>query len=145
MRSEAMNSANMDTPAAGQDDSAGRGASQKVAAASAGGVIAAFLASLCCVGPVVFGALGVGVGATGFLASTADALSVLVPYRPIFIVLAILGIGISFYTVYKQPRAVCDAIGTCAQAGPKALRALVWIAAWTALTLILSAYWLGFF
>jgi len=140
-----MTSANMDTPAAGPDDSAVPGAPQKVAAASAGGVIAAFLASLCCVGPVVFGALGVGVGTTGFLASTANALSMLVPYRPIFIVLAILGIGISFYAVYNQPKEGCEAAETCVQPWPKALRALVWIAAGTALALILSAYWLGFF
>ena len=145
MRNEAMTSAKMGTPVAVPDEGAVPGTSRKVAAASAGGVIAAFLASLCCVGPVVFGALGVGVGATGFLASTANALSVLVPYRPIFIVLAILGVGISFYTVYTQPKVVCDATGTCAQTGPKALRAFVWIAAGITLTLILSAYWLGFF
>ena len=135
----------MDTPAGEQDHNAVESASHKVAAASAGGVIAAFLASLCWIGPVVFGVLGVGVGATGILASTANTLSVLVPYRPIFIVLAILAIGISFYAVYKQPTAVCDATGTCVQTRPKALRAFVWIAAGITLTLILSAYWLGFF
>ena len=140
-----MTLANMDTPVAEPDEGAVPETSRKVAAASAGGVITAFLASLCCIGPVVFGALGVGVGSTGFLVSTANALSVLVPYRPIFIALAILGIGISFYTVYKQPSVACDATRTCAQSGPTALRALVWIAAGTALTLILSAYWLGFF
>ena len=108
-------------------------------------MIAAFLASLCCVGPVVFGAFGVGVGTTGFLASTASALSVLVPYRPIFIVLVILGIGIGFYAVYKTPTAACATTETRAQSGPKALRACVWISAGIALVLILSSYWLGFF
>ncbi len=49
--------------------------------ASIGGIIAAFLASLCCIGPVLFAALGVGAGATGMLASTAGFLKAFVPYR----------------------------------------------------------------
>lgn len=56
-------------------------------------VLAAFGASLCCVGPILFVTLGVGAG----LASTFE------PLRPWFTGLAILGLGIGFYTVYGRP------------------------------------------
>lgn len=59
---------------------------------SAGGVAAAFLASLCCVGPLLFVSLGVGAG----LASTFE------PLRPLFggVMLALFAIG--FWTVYGR-------------------------------------------
>ena len=59
---------------------------------SAGGVVAAFLASLCCVGPLLFVSLGVGAG----LASTFE------PLRPLFggVMLALFAVG--FWTVYGR-------------------------------------------
>ena len=75
---------------------------------SVGGLSAALLASVCCIGPLVFAALGVGVGATGFLAGTAGFLKGLLPYRPAFIGLTILLLGVSFYLAYGKPKsAVC--------------------------------------
>lgn len=56
----------------------------------AGGVIAAFLASLCCVGPLLFVSLGVGAG----LASTFE------PLRPLFGVLMIGLLAAGFWAVY---------------------------------------------
>lgn len=55
-------------------------------------VLAAFGASLCCVGPILFVTLGVGAG----LASTFE------PLRPLFTALTVLGLGIGFYTVYGR-------------------------------------------
>lgn len=57
-----------------------------------GGVLAAFLASLCCVGPLLFVTLGVGAG----LASTFE------PLRPLFgaVMLALLAAG--FWAVYGR-------------------------------------------
>lgn len=60
--------------------------------AGTGGVVAAFLGSLCCVGPLAFVALGVGAG----LASTFE------PLRPIFGVLMVAMLGLGFYTVYGR-------------------------------------------
>jgi hypothetical protein len=65
---------------------------RKALVTSAGGVAAAFLGSLCCVGPLLFVTLGVGAG----LASTFE------PLRPIFgvVMLALLAVG--FWTVYGR-------------------------------------------
>jgi mercuric ion transport protein len=114
--------------------------------ASLGGLIAAFFASLCCIGPVVFSALGVGVGATGMLASTAGFLKGLVPYRPFFIVVAIVAIGTGFYLVYRKPQAGCSAESSCSD-GKARSKSVVWLWMATGFTLIflLSPYWLGIF
>lgn len=64
----------------------------------AGGVVAAFLASLCCVGPLLFVTLGVGAG----FASAFE------PLRPLFGVLMLAFLAAGFYAVYGR-RMVADA------------------------------------
>lgn len=112
---------------------------------SVGGLSAALLASVCCIGPLVFAALGVGVGATGFLAGTAGFLKGLLPYRLAFIGLTILLLGISFYLAYGKPKpAVCAPGEMCAPETRSGMnRAWFWIMAAFALVLILAPYWLG--
>lgn len=112
---------------------------------SVGGLSAALLASVCCIGPLVFAALGVGVGATGFLADTAGVLKGLLPYRLAFIGLTILLLGIGFYLAYRKPESVRCAPGeVCAQGNPKdGNRTWLWIMASLALMLVLAPYWLG--
>lgn len=112
---------------------------------SVGGLSAALLASVCCIGPLVFAALGAGVGATGFLAGTAGFLKGLLPYRPAFIGLTILLLGISFYLAYGKPKfAVCAPGEGCAPGTRSGVnRAWFWIMAAFALVLILAPYWLG--
>ncbi len=61
--------------------------------AGVGGVAAAFLGSLCCVGPLLFVTLGVGAG----LASTFE------PLRPVFAVVMLALFGLAFYSVYGSP------------------------------------------
>lgn len=108
-----------------------------------GGLVAAFFASICCIGPVVFAALGVGIGATGFLAGTAGFLKALLPYRPVFIGLTMLLLGISFYQAYRRPKSVCAPGERCA---PGAMietnRLVLWMLAAFALALLLAPYWL---
>lgn len=58
--------------------------------AGVGGVTAAFLGSLCCLGPLLFVTLGVGAG----LASTFE------PLRPVFAVIMLALFGLAFYSVY---------------------------------------------
>ena len=64
--------------------------------AALGAVGAAFLAALCCVGPLLFVTLGVGAG----LASTFE------PLRPLFSAVTIGFLAVGFYLVYwKRPSA----------------------------------------
>lgn len=114
-----------------------------ITAASAGGLITAFLASLCCIGPLVFAALGVGVGATGALAGTAGFLKALLPYRPWFIGLTILWLGLSFSVAYRKPSAGEPSCQACSPvSGSRPNRWLLWIIAALAVALVLAPYWL---
>jgi len=120
-------------------------AKSAMAGSSAGGLLAAFLASICCIGPVVFAALGVGVGATGFLANTAGVLKALLPYRPLFIGLTAVLLGVSFYVAYRRPMvgdATCQACVSASGFRPN--RWLLWIIAGLAVALVLAPYWLEF-
>lgn len=118
-------------------------ANTAMTATSTGGLLAALLASVCCVGPLVFAALGVGVGATGFLAGTAGVLKALLPYRPLFMGLTAGFLGLGFYLAYRKPRAVGAACEACVPAsGVRRSRLLLWIVAGLAAALVLAPYWL---
>lgn len=119
--------------------------SEPVTILSVGGLSAALLASVCCIGPLAFAALGVGVGATGFLAGTAGVLKGLLPYRPAFIGLTILLLGIGFYLAYRKPEPTrCVPGEVCAQENQRGRnRTWLWIMALLALALVLAPYWLG--
>ncbi|MBK9307783.1 MAG: mercury transporter MerT [Nitrospira sp.] len=112
---------------------------------SIGGLSTALLASVCCIGPMVFVALGVGVGATGFWAGTAGWLKGLLPFRPAYIGLTILLLGIGFYLAYRKPKSARCAPGEmCAQDHSRhGNRTWLWIIASLALILVLAPYWLG--
>ena len=69
-------------------------------------VISAFLASLCCLGPLAFAALGLG---------GAGLLVKFEPYRPYFIAITLALLGLGFYITYRKP-AVAKLAG--AQAAP---------------------------
>ena len=114
-----------------------------ITAASAGGLIAALLASVCCIGPVAFAALGIGIGATGFLAGTAGVLKTLLPYRPLFIGLTAVCLGVSFYLAYRKSSSLDSSCHTCVPgAGSRPNRLLLWIIAGLAVALVLAPYWL---
>lgn len=57
-----------------------------------GGVLAAFLGSLCCAGPLLFVTLGVGAG----LASALE------PFRPAFGFVMVAFLAVAFWTVYGR-------------------------------------------
>ena len=62
------------------------------------GVLAAFGASACCVGPLVLLALGIGGAWIGNL-------TLFEPYRPLFIGLTLLFLGLGFRKLYLVPQA----------------------------------------
>lgn len=70
--------------------------------AGAGTIIAALLATSCCIGPAVFIISGVSVGFLGTL-SFLDA------YSPYFLGVAVLLLGYSFYRLYLRPvKCACE-------------------------------------
>ena len=75
--------------------------------ASAAAVGAAFLASACCIGPLLFVTLGVGAGLAAWME----------PVRPLFVALTVALLGLGFYTVYGRPIARDGAAAIGAQPG----------------------------
>ena len=78
----------------------------------AAGILAAVGASICCVGPLVLLALGVSGAWIG-------SLTALEPYRPFFIGLTLLFLGLAFHRLYLARR-VCTPGSACAD--PRALK-----------------------
>jgi len=93
---------------------------------SVGGVIAAVLASLCCIAPVVLALMGVG-GIAAF--------SAFEEYRPHFIGLTVVLIGVAFFFAYRKREVKCDD-GTCTVE-----RAGIWnrVGVWSATLIAASA------
>ncbi len=95
-----------------------------------GSVVAAFLASLCCLGPLLLGGLGLG---TVLVATFA-------PLRPYFLALSGTLLGVGFYFVYRKPKSAQTCEGeTCAPRGPRkrAAKTMLWVAAVGVLALAL--------
>lgn len=99
------------------------------------GMLAAIGASVCCVGPLVLLALGIG-------GSWVGSLTVMQPYRPFFIGLALLFLGLTFRKLYLVPQ-VCAPDTPCAD--PRQIqrqRLTFWIVALLLLGL-LAVPWLA--
>jgi mercuric ion transport protein len=101
--------------------------SKKLTAASVGGaIVAAFASSLCCVGPLLFAALGLG---------GAGLLVKLEAYRPYFAALTLVLLGAGFYFTYRRPRLAPEGAAggpACDCELPRANRlgrVMLWIAA----------------
>ena len=86
-----------------------------------GAVIAAVAASACCLGPVVFTAIG-----SGALAAASTKLAMA---RPIFLALTTLLLGMGFYHTYRTSAdaTVCRE-GSCAPGANRKARVILWIA-----------------
>lgn len=86
------------------------------------GALAAIAASVCCVGPLVLLALGIG-------GSWVGSLTTMEPYRPVFIGLTLLFVGLAFRKLYLESQ-VCTPGAACAD--PRTLtrqRRVFWIVA----------------
>ena len=118
--------------AASSPEREGSGSRRGVAAAMAA-IGAAFLASLCCVGPLVFVAFGVGAG----LASTFE------PLRPLFTLVTVVLLALGFYVVYRRPVApVCAPGDACAvPRGRMRDRVLLWVGTAVALAFLTFPQW----
>jgi len=100
-----------------------------------GGVLAAVGASLCCVGPLVLLTLGISGAWIGNL-------TLLEPYRPVFIVIVMLLFGWAGWQIY-QPVEACEPGTACAVPQMrKRRRVIFWITAIIALVLVTSSDWI---
>ena len=99
--------------------------------AAAGGILGALAASSCCLLPLALFMLGISGAWIGNLTAFA-------PYQPIFFAATAGCLGVGYYLVYRQPKAVC-ADGSCARPLPKrGVKAMLWAA--TALVLAAVAF-----
>ena len=81
-------------------------------------VVAATAASVCCIGPLIAAVLGAGaVGA----ASTKFE-----PYRPYFLALTAVLLGLGFVSAYRHEPECADA--SCPPASRRTARTMLWIA-----------------
>jgi mercuric ion transport protein len=96
-----------------------------------GAVVSGFLASACCIGPLLLVFLGIG---------SAGALTALEPYRPFMMALTLLFLSVAFYLVYRKPKAAdCEADEACCKNGSrKVQKILLWIATVFALAMLFS-------
>jgi copper chaperone CopZ len=100
-----------------------------------GAVIAAFAASLCCVGPVLFAVLGLGAFGAATIFEAA---------RPWLLGAAIIALGFGFYRAYGSKQTACAPGEACATKPiNRAGRAGLWIASALALAFALSPYYIG--
>jgi len=103
---------------------------------SLGSAVAAFVASLCCLGPLVLGGVGLG----------AVLMATFAPLRPYFLTVSAVLLVLGFYFVYRKPRPaeVC-AEEVCAvdSRARRAAKPLLWLATLAVLALALFPYYGG--
>lgn len=93
------------------------------------GVVAGVVASICCVGPLVLLALGIG-------GAWVANLTALEPYRPVFVGVALVFVGLAFRKLYLVP-ATCAPGASCAvPANRKRQRLVFWLVAVPLLALL---------
>ncbi len=86
-----------------------------------------FLASACCIGPLLLAVFGVG---------SAGFWLIFEPYRPFLMALTFLFMGLSFVMAYRKPRRTNCTESVCHDQGAqRSLRVWLWVA--TALALVM--------
>nr|WP_315593784.1 mercuric transporter MerT family protein [uncultured Cupriavidus sp.] len=99
------------------------------------GALAAIGASVCCVGPLLLLALGIG-------GTWVGSLTAMEPYRPVFISLTLLFLGLAFRKLYLVPQACAPGTSCTDPRTGRRQRHTFWIV--TALLLgLLAVPWLA--
>ena len=106
-----------------------------------GSILSAFFSSLCCVGPLIFTASGVGAGAPGFLAGLAAYAKALVPYRPLFIGITFLLVTLGLFSAYRK-KSHCAPDSPCTIESIQRVRTALLITSGIASSLMLLPYFL---
>ena len=86
------------------------------------GLLAGLTASACCAGPLLLLMLGIS-------GSWIGNLSALEPYRPVFILVAIVLLGLAYRKIYMAPK-TCSTDAVCAtRQGKRSQQIIFWITA----------------
>lgn len=85
-----------------------------------GAVLAAVAASACCLGPVVFAAVG-----SGALAAASTRLA---SVRPLFLALTLMLLGFGLYRTYRTPATTACRDASCMPEVNRKSRVILWIA-----------------
>lgn len=104
----------------------------------AAGGIAAILASTCCLGPLILVLLG-------FSGAWIGSLSALEPYRPMFLVITSVALGLAAWRIFRPPQ-TCETDGTCSTPRSRGLHKILFsIVAVLALAAFVFLYFARFF
>lgn len=102
------------------------------------GGIAALVASVCCVGPLVLIMLGVG-------GAWVANLTALEPYRPIFVGAALVFLGLAFRKLYLVPAACAPGQACAVPVSRKRQRLMFWLVAIPVLALLTFPWYASIF
>lgn len=102
------------------------------------GGIAALIASVCCLGPLVLLALGIG----GAWVANLTALD---PYRPIFVGAALVFLALAFRKLYLVPAACAPGQACAVQVSRKRQRLMFWLVAIPVLALLTFPWYASIF
>ena len=97
-----------------------------------GAALAAIGASVCCAGPLVLLSLGIGGAWIGNL-------TVLEPYRPIFVALVVALMGFAWYRLYRSP--ACEPAQACAVPAVIARQRIIFWVVLVVVGLLVSSAW----
>ena len=100
----------------------------------AGAVAAAVGASVCCLGPLLLLAMGIGGAWIGNLTAMEK-------YRPIWMAATLLFLGLAFVRVYRKPKEYACAVGSsCPPNAGRRNKVLLWIVTAVVLGLLALPY-----
>lgn len=99
-----------------------------------GAVVSAVGASICCVGPLLLLSLGVGGAWVGNLTAMEE-------YRPYWIAVTLIFLGIAFLKVYRKPKKeTCRQGNACRPGASRRNRILLWVVTVFVLALLFLPY-----
>lgn len=103
----------------------------KTTLSSGGSIVAAFIASLCCVGPIALAVLGLG--GVGLFTALGE-------YRPYIMAGTVVLLALAFYFTYKKREVACED-GTCkVQSAAKWNKIAVWVGAVVVTSFLIFPY-----
>lgn len=106
---------------------------------AAGGIIGAFLASSCCIQPLVLVTLGVSGAWIGNLTA-------LEPYKPLILTFTAVLLGLGFWHVYFRTKPACADGSYCARpSSSRVTKPVLWVATVLALLAATVSWWASLF